>query len=474
MDGAGWERTLALPDGEALVERGILLDSAAALLLSWHPVSGDWGNRGQEGILLELDPPGGRPPLKVTLPPGNRAVSIAVLPPGTDPEALRPRLHPPNARARARRNRWPAEGRVTLSGPEGPLLEPPLEALDRSPTGVDPDGRPVGPFLVGVAEGRPRFARGGELVELGLGLTLAGRHEAAWAVLDAAVAPQSPADADVSPLATLHLASELALWTGNARPLLRHRDRLDGLLDRIGGGDADPTHPGAAFPGPGRLLDRFAQAVEPLGGQWREAVKARRSPQASAEPGPDGSHHGPPGPKRLRLPVVGGGAPEAEPPPLDDRRPPSLPAPRAFQPIGGPGTAARRGLLAARLVRSWIEGVLGAGGDAAFGRLTLAPDLRNPDLPGAFELQGLRLGHGRVSLACRLEGPICTFGLFQEGGAVPINLVFQPFLPLEPPVTVHLDDREAEVTTETVDGGVRLSCQLPLDSQRRMVVERTG
>lgn len=36
-----------------------MLDSAAALLLSWHPLSHDWGNSGEEGLRLELDPPGG-------------------------------------------------------------------------------------------------------------------------------------------------------------------------------------------------------------------------------------------------------------------------------------------------------------------------------------------------------------------------------------------------------------------------------
>jgi hypothetical protein len=457
MDGAGWERRIGLPGGGEVLERGVLLDSAPALLVHWLVPEG-------EGLAVELLPADGRAPVEVRLGRTGGGTGVAILPPGGDSDAPEARLRTPHARERARREGRAADpgGGVRLWTQEGvDLLDPARTALERSPLGVDREGLPRGPFLLGVEDREPRFARGGALAELGLGGLLAGRSGLGWSALDALLQePVAPA------LPTLHLAAALAAWTGRGTRLADRRSALDGLAERLPDASA-----GAAFPGPARVLENLAAGVEPLGGGWKDALLARKDTllgDASA-----GAPAGGGGSRGLRLPVLGG---PDEPPPSAPNARATLPLPSAFAPLDTPGVAPRLALHAARLVRAWVEGVLGAEADAAYGRLRLAPDLR----PGAgappegLSVQGIAVGGAAVALDCRIRGPACTLRLLQEGGRLPLNLVFEPRLPLRPPVTVTVDGERADIPAEAVEGGVALSFQFPLDPERRIVVEEGG
>ncbi len=476
LDGAGWERRVPLPAGGDVIERGVLVDSAPALLLHWQ-LAGENDEPVVGTIRVELQPPAGRSPLSLEVRvEGEGGAWVALFPPDVDPKGVSARLRPPAARERARRERGgghgkglsltvPADGSragtPTSGGGAGlfaggsDLLGPALRTLNRAPLGLDADGRPTGPFLLGVEAGEPRFAGGGALAEVGLGLLQAGRSEAAWAALELLLHPNDQGG-ETPPVPALHLATELSRWTGEARRLLPLRAALDRLLDRIspsGPGRAGSSRSGAAFPGPSRVVASFASEIERLGQGWKAEVEARRRPVPSSGKG-------------MALPVVGSG-PVAEEAP---DRPASLPHPDTFQPVETPGLAPRRALHAARLVRSWVEDVLGVEPEAAYGRIRLAPDLRRA--PAELRLRRLRVGDARIGVDCRVEGRSCSFALFQEGGRVPVNLVFAPRLPLPPPLRVRIGDDEVEVTLEEVDGGSEIRCQFPLDPERRMIVER--
>lgn len=433
MDDAGWERRVPLAGGGTLVERALLLDSAPALVLHWTPLEEGTGGA---PLVIELQPPGGRPTLSLTVEPGREEGGWALLlPPGSDPDALLPRIRPVAARARARRARGGEGANVFLAtlqatGASGStnLLAAALELLDRGPLGASSEGRPVGPFLVGVEEGAPRFAVGAALAELGLGALMAGRGELAWAALADLLAASEPVPGSAP--AILHLAGALAAWTGRPDRLVAFRSELDAVLDRV-------TSPNPSLtPGPG--------------------TPARDRPR-----------------KGLPLPVLGASVPSPGDPAAgtrgDAERDASLPPPEALGALDDPGLAPRRGLQAARLVRSWVEGALGARPDASYGRLRLAPDLIGH--AEGLTLRRLRVGDAHFDVECRLDGSAWRLQLVQHGGRLPFNVVFEPRLPLRPPVTVHLGGSEAQVGVEPVEGGVALSCQFPLDPERRLVVD---
>ena len=464
----GWERRIPLPGNDRpgeLVERGVLLDSAPALLIQWALEGNDPQPTPEASPTLgvELHPPAGRAPVGVEPGSGSGQWGMAVLLPGTRVEEVRPRFNPPHARERARQRRLgpgltPVEDRTRAFPPE---LDDALLHLAGAALDVDQRGNPVAPFLLGVQDARPQFARGVQLAEVGIGGLQAGWAAVGWAALDGLLATPDP-----PPLPTLHLASELARWTGDLERLAHLRTALEGPVQTLEKAAAELTwEPPAAFPGPVRVLARLGEGVQRLGQDWTEELdEARRRLLA---PGSGGS--GTSGPAR-RLPVLGAPDPAPEAPVLDLRA--TLPPPGAFAPASASGVRHHRTLHAARLVRSWVEGLLGADPDASYGRLTLAPDFTA--IPPELAVRGLRVGGCGVALDCRHGRESCSIRVFQEDGRVPLNVVFRPTVPLAPPVRVTIGGEEAAVSATPVEDGVRLSLQFPLDPERRVVIERTS
>ena len=480
----GWERQVELPCGEVFVERGVLLDSGPALAVEWRRPDGTPPpvlevtvfppeDSGVSAPASELRSPWQEFPLQHSLGGESGVPGILLLPPGTDPTRIPPRVLPIQARERARYGRSPTPGLQLRTRPGwteegGPAqggLDEAVLMLDRVATGVDGQRQPAPPFLVGLRDGVPVQATGSALAELGLAALMAGRHPLAWSLFETLA--RTPAS---SPIPLLHLANEVAAWTGDLPRLAALRPELDEavewLVQQCGGhGAPDGSGPiaplPAGWPGPRTTLRRLAQGVERAGGGWRASLlhQLRRLEEAGA-----GS---PPGARRA-LPVLGA-KPEAPPSP-DTEPPPQVPKPASFAPVLDPGQGPRRALHAARLVRSWVEGVLGATPDVTYGRLELSPDL-TPG-PGRLEIRHLRTGDASVALDYRLDGSTCTLRLFQESGGLPLNLVLHLSVPLEPPLVVTLGDETVDLPGEPVEGGARVSLQFPLDPERRILIER--
>lgn len=123
----------------------------------------------------------------------------------------------------------------------------------------------------------------------------------------------------------------------------------------------------------------------------------------------------------------------------------------------------------ALVVAPLVFGMLGARADAAYGRLRLAP--RVPVGWKRFEVAGLRVGDVRVRLAYRRKGHRHTFVLAPATGRIPLNVVFEPLLPISAVRAVRVDGEAAdlEIRRHRDRTGVRL--QLPLDSRRVITVD---
>lgn len=123
----------------------------------------------------------------------------------------------------------------------------------------------------------------------------------------------------------------------------------------------------------------------------------------------------------------------------------------------------------ALVLASLVFGMLGARADAAYGRLRLAP--RVPESWDRFRITGLRVGDATVGLSYRRAGGRHTFVLAPTAGRVPLNVVFEPLLPVAEVGAVRVEGEPAEVDVRRSRGrsGVRL--QLPLDSRREVTVE---
>jgi hypothetical protein len=83
---------------------------------------------------------------------------------------------------------------------------------------------------------------------------------------------------------------------------------------------------------------------------------------------------------------------------------------------------------------------------------------------------GMRVGDASVSLDCRREKGACTFVLRQDGGRVPLNLVFRPRVPFRKVDEVLVEGRGADVEIVEEEAGLEVRCQFPLDPERRMTV----
>ncbi|TVR64046.1 MAG: hypothetical protein EA422_07875 [Gemmatimonadales bacterium] len=470
LGAGGWERRVEVPGGVVLVERGVLLDSGPALAVEWSRPDGtpppalEVTVHLPDGSGVPVSAAGPMAPLRRSIGGGSTAPGILLLSPGTDPSRIPARVLPIRARERARHGRDPVPA-LHLRTPEGGLAEAIL-MLDRVATGVDGKRDPSPPFLVGIQDGVPVQAAGPALAELALGALLAGRHPLAWSLFQGLARSPTPPS-----IPLLHLAGEMAAWTGDLPRLAALRPELDEAAERLVSthgarrtpeGSASPAPPPAAWPGPRSTLRRLAQGVERAGRGWQASLLERLGRLEAAD------HPAPPGAARRSLPVLGA---KQEPPPLPiTEPPPQVPHPAAFAPILDPGQAPRRALHAARLVRSWVEGVLGAAPDMTYGRLELSPDLTEG--PRQLEISHLRTGDATVAFDYRLDGSSCTLRLLQDSGSLPLNLVLHLSLPLEPPLVVTLGDEMVDLPGEPVEGGSRVSLQFPLDPERRILIER--
>ena len=253
--------------------------------------------------------------------------------------------------------------------------------------------------------------------EHGIALLLLGHHERAWKRLEAM---------DPTP-GFLHLATLWGGWSGAPGRLLA----LEGPL-REAVRSLEPPR-GAAWPGPARLVHDLARILEPVAPEeWRKALLVQSAL------------------------LKGEGA--------------KIPPLTAFAETGDHRKAGR-------LVRSWIMGQLGADAEMAYGRLTLAPILgqRDTDAPpppdAPLTVTGLRAGDARIDLHCRREPGRHTFRLVQQAGRVPVNVVFDPWLPVSRIRQVRMGDEPVEVDLREEAGGTRVRLQFPLDPERRLIVD---
>jgi hypothetical protein len=383
-------------------------------------------------------------------------VTVLVLPEGETLETTGRLLRPHRAREEQRANRARSTStdtlRIVVDGEEDVAVRSALNAIDDSPLsrrGGDVESL----FVAGIEDGAPRFLEGSHLAELGVAALLSGRRSLARSTLEALCALTNP-----SALPLLHFAGRWAHWTGDPRFLLALRPALDRTILAL---DRSANSP--SLPPPSRALRELIEGIEPLGDEeWNRSLRGQLERiEAGASPS-----------RRRTLPVLGGGAPIGGNDPAHSGEPqsgervPDLPHPSTFAAPDHPGVLARRTVQGARILRSWIEGTLGVRPDAGYGRIRIAPAIE-PEWQ-SFEAGGITAGDARLSFRFRSEREGCEFILRQEGGKVPVNLIFEPLLPIDRVTKVWIDGEVAEVETESEEGGIRLRCQLPLDGERRI------
>ena len=108
--------------------------------------------------------------------------------------------------------------------------------------------------------------------------------------------------------------------------------------------------------------------------------------------------------------------------------------------------------------------------DASFGRVRLAPCLGPGGTP--LELTGLSVGDAKLRIAIEGSEKGYELQITQEGGRVPLNLVFSPWLPAQggSPGSVLLGGTEVEADFLPVPGGTRIQMQFPLDRPRQVEI----
>jgi hypothetical protein len=388
---------------------------------------------------------------------------------------------------------------VTLE--DAPLRDPVDEEPEDRP-GYRPGGPGRGPVVLsGTSDDGLLLLSSPQRLDVALGALAGGRWTLARRILEAMLHEGADLreEAQGSPAARLFLATRWALWTGEVERLRRFGKGLDRDARALAAFPAAHRGRGttvdrgadlpAAFPSSGALLGGLADAVEPLGDRdWVRALREMAQELAAGAeappPTPDGEAD-PPRPSRgLPLPVIG-----ASPPPpastLPGPRPEAaqLPPVEVFASPFHPAVAARRTVHAARLVRSAVEDLLGVRPDASYGRVTLAPDLRR--IPAGetgvrhLTARGLRVGDVRIDLDCRITGTGGTLRVSQVAGRVPVNVIFEPRLPLSQVRGVEFAGNEGagepvNVDIHELDEGVRLRFQFPLDPERRVTVDGTA
>jgi hypothetical protein len=119
---------------------------------------------------------------------------------------------------------------------------------------------------------------------------------------------------------------------------------------------------------------------------------------------------------------------------------------------------------AALLAAALLFGVLGAAADAPAGRVRLAP--RFPAAWRDFSVAGIRVGDARLRLDYRRSGREHTFAVAQSEGRIPLMLVFEPEVAERRLSAVRVDGRAAALEVSTWGGRARAAVQLPLDGPR--------
>ncbi len=467
----GWTRRIALTERRTLIETGLLADSHGAVALSWHldPTGPDAPASPERSVRISLrvGPPGSPDAIALTLTEGEPPIALALAPAGTqiDERSVERHLRPLRARQLQRASRFRDEEAdsggldlrwVSATGEALPDLRRARRQLDAALPDRSGAALALGtasPDSEGDAPDAPRIRVLGwperatastsaapatsARAEAGIALLLLGWHEAARLQLHALASyPRA------SPHGLLHLASLWAGWTGRPEVLVEYESALNAAAAALTPGDRSAG--GAAWPRPSRLVHALSDALEPTGREeWRTALQVR---SALLSPGPD----------TLRLPPVS-----------------------AFEGSGRGGASANSTVRAARLVRSWVEGQLGARAEASWGRLTLRPLLGDahpgealpPPRLGTLEVRGLRAGRARVELHCRRDGGHFTFRLAQTHGRIPLNVILEPWLPLREVHDIRLAGERVDLDVTPEGPGVRVRLQFPLDPERRLTID---
>jgi hypothetical protein len=489
--GAGaWQREILLSGGtpgngwpdpasagtSRIMERGLLCDITSALVVQW--LWEGWSgvdNRSATGSVSSTDElpgvagtvtarviwspgtgtvPAGAPSegLPLELSPGVPA-SVCIAPSGADLNRLSRLLRPLEARERQRTTNRSGDRPATSVRvePDRKMQSHSFRTMGQTladaPLAHPVDSEPSAPFLAGTARGGPVFLGGSSLAEVGLGALAVGHTALALASLRSLAGEVSP-----PPVPLLHLAADWILWTGEWIPVAElrpHLDRAAGELGRQGSRYVAP----AGHPDAGPLLRKLVQALEPAGlADWTALL----DDLARAVEG---------GASSRQLPVLGR---DQEPPRAAARAESLLPAPESFEREPGSAMPHLRTLLSARLVRSWVEGVFGARPDASYGRVRLSPSI-GPSL-NRLRLQNLKVGDSMLTVDCRRSGTDFTFELRQSEGRTPLNVVFEPLVPLQGIDSVRIGGEVATVDQTAEGSGIRLRCQFPLDPSRILTV----
>jgi hypothetical protein len=261
-----------------------------------------------------------------------------------------------------------------------------------------------------------------------------------------------PALAEEDPLTFLLTVSAISAWVGEPRSLSSALSLIPGVVDRI---PADPVGASALL-GAAAAAETAGEAV--LASMLRLRAAGGDEPmldslQAAAVPPVAGVTLQPPVAPSNVEPTTGPPAPRAPVLHRLDVLAREILGPR-------PSDAALRE-LPSRL----LFGLLGARGDASVGRLHLAPEL--PEDLRDLVVRNIPLGRSRVELRCLRAAGVTTFHFAQTAGSVPVNLVFEPILPMRP-AEIRMDGTPVDLAAEQRKDGWRIQAQFPLDGTREL------
>lgn len=325
---------------------------------------------------------------------------------------------------------------------------------------VHPGGRRPGVLRTGSSDREDRAVRASdsELARIGTGILALGRHESAGELM--AEVPErlkrgpeawQPSGRDAYPhgaAGLLELLGRYVLWTGDGAPL----DRLGDELEAWFGTRAEtPGRRAAIRTG----LVECAEAVEAAGDRGR-ADHLRGLLHGEAEGNGE------------ELEVAGAEAANLHGGSVEWTR--RIEERLREDGAGSPDLSALA--ETGRLVAWLLFGLLGARGDAFYGRLRLAP--RIPRQWHRLTVGGIRVADARVHLSYHESEGQHTFRLEPTGGRVPLNLVFEPLLPVSVMARAWVDGEPAEVDRYRRDGRIGARLQLPLDGVREVVLEEGG
>jgi len=310
-----------------------------------------------------------------------------------------------------------------------------------------------------------------------------------WTVVGALAAGERAVARDIVRESPTDIERVLALgwwvlWTGDARPLERHRSRALEILS----------------PAPDDVIHRVArrvtlQALEALGD--RSAATHLRGQPAVRLPTLTGSAKSDGGREAILSAVfgdVGPGIHRARSGPrgperalcawahfacghategyelLREHLTDGMRAGTGLWPSGDDSGSHYDPIAAALAPAVVLNGLFGARSEAPWGRLRLAPQL--PPTWTRASLTGVYVGDARISLHYTSNETTRTFVLEQSEGRVPVDLVFEPSVD-GVVSSVLVDDGPTDIVPETKGGRSRVRLQMPLDGERKVVLFRT-